>query len=343
MTTFSIWNGWRTRWTPEIERLGRGDWARLEQAIQPSITALHNAIMPLDGAALDTAMADAERTQADALSGLKASGLDNPNAAGQVVKWLESQGIDASDSRESTLADIPAATPVIAYRKAAKAAKTLTALRKAREREGGFRGAYRQCGTQTARFAGRGVDLGAGKQQPQNIPRDLRYMFADADGWLVTADLSGVELRIHAALNDSEMAQAFRDGRDLHSETQERGKLSTRVLAKNYNFGLAFGGGLNGLLRAGVADATQAGIRAWRGAWQESARAIDKARARADAGGVVTVKGAFGYERTLSGKTLTAPNLLNTPVQSCAALGLKAALVELPTARMRYRTYASLA
>ena len=303
--------------------------ANMEAAIQPSITALHSALLPLDGDGIERELVDAQSVSTGALAALRAQGLDNPNAGGAVKDWLAERGITVADARKATLADIPAAKPILAYRNADKRVKTLAALRTAQEREGGFRGAYRQAGAVTGRFTGRGVNLGAGSQQPQNIPRDLRYLFASESGWLAIADLSGVELRIHAALNDSEMAQAFRDGRDLHSETQERGNLPDRTLAKNYNFGLIFGGGLNGLHRAGIADATQAGIAAWRRAWRKSAATIDAARAIADAGGESAVEGAFGYKRALSGDELTAPNLLNTPVQSAAAFGLKTALYEL--------------
>ena len=312
----------------DIDRKGRAVWARLETAIQPSITALHLALLPVDADGVSIALANAERERDDLLAGLQADGLEKPNAPAQVKEWLAKQGADVLNTQEATLSDVPEAARILAYRGADKRAKTLAAIQRANESEGGFRGSYRQNGTSTARFSGRGVDLGAGKQQPQNIARDLRGLFTTQDGWLVTADLAGVELRIHAARNDSEMAAAFRDGRDLHDETQTRGNLESRTKAKNCNFCLVFGGGRAGAAKAGI-DLSHADIHAWRGAWKESAQTIDDARERVEAGEPIEVPGAFGYKRTLEDSSLTASNLLNTPVQTTAALGLKAALVEL--------------
>ena len=128
------------------------------------------------------------------------------------------------------------------------------------------------------------------------------------------------------------MAQRVSEtGATSTTKLKRRGNLESRTKAKNANFNLIFGGGQSGAARAGI-DLSQADIHAWRGVWQESAAAIDSARRLADSGdedSAIVIDGAYGYQRTLEGDSLTASNILNTPVQSTAALGLKAAMVEL--------------
>ena len=304
-----------------------------EMSIQPAVTSLHLALLPVDGDLVGGMLKEAESESESALGFLNADGLENPRATTQVTAWLEGKGVEVENTGAAALSNIPEAAPLLKYREAEKMRGQLAAIKAAKDSEGGFRGSYRQHGARTARFTGRGVDFGGGSQQPQNIARDIRAagVFSDPERWYATCDLSGVELRIHAAFRDSDMAQAFRDRRDLHNETQRRGNYADRTKAKNCNFCLAFGGGQAGAKRAGI-DLSQADILSWRGAWPQSAKAIDRARRRAGAaetGKTAAIDGSFGYRDELVGNELTPQNLLNRNIQATAAIGLKGALLEL--------------
>ncbi len=92
----------------------------------------------------------------------------------------------------------------------------------------------------------------------QNIPvrtelgRQIRAAFtvSDPSKTLITADYSQIELRILAHLSqDAALLQAFRDGRDIHTEVgcqvfgvkPEDLKKEDRILAKAVNFGIIYG------------------------------------------------------------------------------------------------------
>ena len=158
---------------------------------------------------------------------------------------------------------------------------------------------------------------------------------------MVTADYSGLELRVHAALHDEEMSQAFREGRDLHDETQRRLKLTDRRLAKNLNFGLTFGAGasnLYDLLRPDLPDLTfqeAASLRArWHDAWKGTSDHIQMAY---DDKLPREIVGPRGFFAVIGDMRNTASPMLNYPVQATAAIGAKLALVEIQRAGLHER------
>jgi DNA polymerase I-like protein with 3'-5' exonuclease and polymerase domains len=80
---------------------------------------------------------------------------------------------------------------------------------------------------------------------------------ADPGQILISADFSGVEIRVAAALSgDPTLAQLIRDGRDLHGEVARQafgpdaGK-AQRYVAKRIVFGRLYGGGIATLARQG--------------------------------------------------------------------------------------------
>jgi len=106
-----------------------------------------------------------------------------------------------------------------------------------------------QTGTSTGRLASKNPNL-------QNIPvktevgRQIRYGFVARKGYrLVGIDYSQIELRLLAHFSqDPVLMEAFRKGRDIHTETAIRlfgpdEALQKRNIAKSVNFGLIYGMG----------------------------------------------------------------------------------------------------
>jgi len=186
----------------------------------------------------------------------------------------------------------------------------------------------------------------------QNIPirteagREIRRAFVPKeDGWLlVSADYSQIELRIVAHLaGDPALAQAFRDGADVHARTaalvfdvpQEEVTPEMRSRSKAINFGILYGMGparLSRELKISFAEARKfidayfealPGVRGWLDA------TLDQAREE-------------GEVRTLLGRRRPVPELnsedarvrasaenvaVNTPVQGSAADLIKVAMI----------------
>ena len=107
---------------------------------------------------------------------------------------------------------------------------------------------YKQYGTETGRLSAAGPNL-------QQVPKDFvfRNLMRAREGWkFLKADFSQVELRVVAELaQEPVMMQAYKDGRDLHTETAalmsgvplDQVSKSARQSAKIANFGLLYGAG----------------------------------------------------------------------------------------------------
>lgn len=186
----------------------------------------------------------------------------------------------------------------------------------------------------------------------QNIPirteagRGIRHAFRAPEGRMfVSADYSQIELRVLAHFaRDEFLADAFRQGRDIHSETARKifkvtGDVSAeqRRVAKVVNFGLLYGMGpfrLAGDLKISQGEAKQIidgyfsafpGIKAFMAAAVETTRAT----------GFSTTM--FGRRRGIA--DINSPNhqmrtaaermALNMPVQGTAADIIKIAMVRL--------------
>lgn len=107
---------------------------------------------------------------------------------------------------------------------------------------------YRQMGTDTGRLSAASPNL-----QQVNRSAEFRSKFVAALGRvLVVADFSQIELRVAAELSGEEnMLDAYRNGRDLHTETAalltkvplDKVTKQARTSAKIANFGLLYGAG----------------------------------------------------------------------------------------------------
>lgn len=118
---------------------------------------------------------------------------------------------------------------------------------------------YRQMGTETGRLSAAEPNL-----QQVNRSAAFRSKFVPASGYLLlVADFSQVELRVAAELSGEErMLEAYRAGRDLHTETAalmtgvtlEEVTKEARTSAKVANFGLLYGAGPATLRKQAVAQ-----------------------------------------------------------------------------------------
>ena len=180
------------------------------------------------------------------------------NSPAQVLKVIQSLGLDVLDTREETLQSVKDQHPLVLllleYREAAKSASTYGTdwLRHVSPVTGRIHADWRQIGAETGRMACRNANL-------QNLPRNPRYRACFGPGpgsVLVEVDYSQIELRIMAQLSrDPRMLQAFQDGRDLHTLTaatamqkaEEDVTPDERQMAKAINFGLIYGMGARGL------------------------------------------------------------------------------------------------
>lgn len=120
--------------------------------------------------------------------------------------------------------------------------------------DGKLHGHFNICGTKTGRLSSSEPNL-------QNIPRDgdIKRMFISQwpKGYIIQLDYSQVELRILAHYaNDTKLIQAFKEGRDIHTETtskclhkpyDEVTEEERKIVGKRVNFGIVYGIGALGL------------------------------------------------------------------------------------------------
>ena len=203
---------------------------------------------------------------------------------------------------------------------------------------------FNQMATATGRLSSSEPNL-------QNIPikgelgRRIREAFVSEPGWvLLGADYSQIELRILAHLSQDEaLIEAFRSGRDIHSETasavfgvpQDRVTPEMRRQAKVINFGIVYGMTPYGLAKElgvepKVADRyIQDYFRRHQGVKAYIDRTLDEVRRTGVA------RTMFGRKRPIPG--INSPNrnqrqfaertAINTPIQGTAADLIKKAMI----------------
>lgn len=176
----------------------------------------------------------------------------------QLLKALKKYGLDLDSTDVGVLGKfkgIPVIDELLAYRKAQKFISTYgeTLIAKINEITGRLHTEFKQM-VSTGRMSSSAPNL-------QNIPKKQIYRscYVAREGYkLITADMSGAELRILANLSaDPVFVDCYRNGIDLHTRTaaeisgipMDQVTGERRNAAKAINFGLAYGLSKFGLAR----------------------------------------------------------------------------------------------
>src|SRR5690606_37321538 len=203
---------------------------------------------------------------------------------------------------------------------------------------------YGQAVAVTGRLASNNPNL-------QNIPvrtdrgREVRKAFIprDKDHILLSADYSQIELRIVAAISgDTNMCNAFRNGKDIHTETaarvygvEESGVTKEmRYKAKSGNFGIVYGQGAFGLAdnlgisRTEAKEIIENYKKQFPGIQAYMDKTINFAR---EHGYVETLMGRKRRLRDINSSNFTVRgfaerNAINSPIQGTAADMIKLAM-----------------
>jgi len=199
-----------------------------------------------------------------------------------------------------------------------------------------FHPSWRQIGTETSRYSCAYPNL-------QQIPRapEFRRMFVAEEGMrLASLDYSSIEVVTAAVFaNDTALLEACRTG-DPHAAVaaallnipQEEVTSSQRQDAKIANFGLLFGGGVNGYVKQArdlfdveismeqAAETIRKYFRTYLGMAikrQQAYRTMEQSEPRID------VVNQVGFRRILEGHNRKPTSWLNSWIQSTAGYGLK--------------------
>jgi P4 family phage/plasmid primase-like protien len=275
-----------------------------ERAVQAVTARLTHRGMRVDREAVE-ALARVHTGARDAAAEhIRAMGIDNPGSNPQVAQWLTYEGV--------TLPATPTGRPSVAE-------SVLEKLRGAPGRVGELIEAvleHREHAKVLSSFVGpyrQAVVHGDGRVYPtiytlaadtgrmscvrpnlQQVPREggvRRCLTADPGMLLISADFSGVELRVAAALSqDRTLLAMMADNEDLHWRIARQvwgpdATKGNRYIAKRIVFGRLYGGGVPTLARqAGVSEAVarQAvdtldrltpDLAGWAHRWREATRA----------------------------------------------------------------------
>lgn len=204
---------------------------------------------------------------------------------------------------------------------------------------------YNQAVTATGRLSSSNPNL-------QNIPvrdaegRPIREAFiaSRADGLLLSADYSQVELRLMAHLSgDESLIEAFRNGEDIHAATAAKifGKAITDVTseerrqAKTANFGIIYGISAFGLAQRLDISRTEAKalIDGYFASYPKVKQYMENTISEAHQAGCVST--IFSRRRYLEGidsqnantRALAERNAINAPIQGSAADIMKIAMI----------------
>ena len=171
--------------------------------------------------------------------------------------------IDATNEREISLVNHPAAKELMVYRGLQKIMSSYgeTFLDKIHPFTGRIHADFQQIGTETGRFSCKDPNL-------QQMPDEFRQCVSLKDHVIIAADYSQIELRILAELSgDLKLQEAFIKGEDVHKSTastmfgipQENVSKELRFIAKTINFGINYGMGPGKLMDILNAEAQKNG------------------------------------------------------------------------------------
>jgi len=159
---------------------------------------------------------------------------------------------------------------------------------------------------------------------------------------MVTPDYSQIEVLISAAIaQDTAMLDELNKGGDIHSLVGDRVlgisdmNVEERKLAKAIVFTLLFGGGVKKIIEyvhiSGIDisdDEVYKFVRTFFDVFPGIKAMREKARNQTVNRRMITVRLPSGLKRTIVGKKVRPPVLINTLVQGTAAVGIKYALLE---------------
>ncbi len=248
----------------------------------------------------------------------------------------------------------PVVPEIIEYRKLTKLKSTyIDGLLGLIDSEGKVHSTFNQISTATGRISSTEPNL-------QNIPirtqegREIRRVFVPsrADGVLVAADYSQIELRVLADIaNDANMIDAFIKEQDIHARTASQvfdvpiEEVTSRLRsdAKAVNFGIVYGISGFGLARnLGISvNRAQAYIDKYLEEFSGIAEYMERIKQQARADGFVrTELGRIRYIRELSSSNFNIRSFgeraaLNTPIQGTAADIIKLAMIKVDVALKR--------
>ncbi len=239
----------------------------------------------------------------------------------------------------------PIIDDILEYRQVTKLRGTYAAqLPKVADKNGRIHTEFKQSLTATGRLSSSDPNL-------QNIPirtkmgREMRRYFISKDGYsLVDADYSQIELRLLAHISgDYNMAEAFRDGIDIHRKTasavfglpEEAVNDEMRKRAKAVNFGIVYG--ISGFSLAKDIGTTTAEASKYIKNYLYNYPSIDAYLTR-----VAEEAKETGYTTTIMGRRRYIPELsaangmirafgkrvaMNAPIQGTAADIMKLAMI----------------
>jgi DNA polymerase-1 len=194
--------------------------------------------------------------------------------------------------------------------------------------------------------------LSSARPNLQNIPvrtelgREIRKAFVPSspDGYIVSADYSQIELRLMAAMSgDTELIQAFKDGKDIHTATaakvfkvtEDQVTSDQRRKAKMLNFGIIYGISAFGLaqrLHISRSESKEI-IEEYFKHYPQVLEYMEKMKQSArERGYVETICRRKRYlpdinSRNVNVKGLAERNAINAPIQGSAADIIKLAMI----------------
>jgi len=227
------------------------------------------------------------------------------------------------------------------YKSSSTLLKHITTVIDAVEKDGRIHATYNQLGADTGRMSCSGPNLQQIPSKPPHGPA-FRSLCLARDGYqLVIADFGQIEIRVAASISGEQaMIDAYKAGRDLHTETaarmtgrtpEEMAKLidsgdkwakNERSSAKVVNFGLLFGAGPATLQRQAV---SQFGLNWTLSESKERVEAFREAyptffKWQTEVGNKETaaIFTELGRRRMTSGIRAQYTGRLNTPIQGTA-------------------------
>ncbi len=346
----------------------------IEFPLVPVLAAIEEEGMRVDPALLNESSEEMGR-QLDALKGSidarvgRPININSPKQLGELLfgemklldkpkKTKTGQFVTDEETLRKLVPVSPLVADILEYREASKLKGTyLDALpRFISPKDGRIHTTLLQMLTATGRLASQSPNL-------QNIPvrseagRLIRRAFIprSEEYTMLSADYSQVELRIMAALSgDPHLMEAFREGRDIHTETAarvyrvDRAEVSAnmRRAAKTVNFGIIYGisaFGLSQRLNCPRAEASQL-IENYFNEFPRVKTFMDQ---------LIETAREKGYAETLSGRRRYLPDLraanhnlraaaertaINTPIQGTAADMIKLAMIRVAALLVGRRT-----